>query len=55
MRCDTGIADLHVSGTFPLRDTDRSLDLLAGTLGLRVRQHTRYWVMLEPAEADTRR
>lgn len=51
VRCDPAIADLRVTGAFPLRDTDRSLDLLAETLGIRVRRRTRYWVMLEPGDA----
>ncbi|UZN51403.1 FecR domain-containing protein [Cupriavidus cauae] len=55
VRCDPTIADLRVTGAFPLRDTDRSLDLLAETLGIRVRRRTRYWVMLEPGDAGASR
>ncbi|OZI46097.1 iron dicitrate transport regulator FecR [Bordetella genomosp. 5] len=48
LRCDPAIADLPVSGAFPLRDTDASLALLAQTLPLRVVRITPYWVTVRP-------
>ncbi len=46
--CDSSLADLPVSGTFPLADTDRVLNAVAETLHLEVRPFTRYWVTLKP-------
>lgn len=48
LRCDPAIADMRVSGAFPLRNTDASLDLLAKTLPLEINSVTRYWVSLAP-------
>ncbi|GAC1032998.1 FecR family protein [Pseudomonas sp. No.21] len=48
LRCHPGIADLRVSGAFPLRDTDASLRLLQDTLPVTLTRLTRYWVTLEP-------
>lgn len=47
LRCDPALADLQVSGVYPLADTDRSLALLADTFSLRVRRRSRYWVSIE--------
>ena len=49
--CDPSLAQLKVSGTFPLADTDRVLFAVARTLQLEVRQFTRYWVTLKPRTA----
>ncbi|WP_437881487.1 FecR domain-containing protein [Pseudomonas sp. LRF_L74] len=46
--CAQSIADLRVSGTYPLADTDRVLEALAGNFDLRLRRFTRYWATLEP-------
>lgn len=48
LRCHPGVATLRVSGAFPLRDTDASLDLLLQTRPLALRSRTRYWVSVEP-------
>ncbi|WP_437615146.1 ferric citrate uptake sigma factor regulator FecR [Erwinia sp. V71] len=44
LSCDDAVANLRVSGTFPLNDTDRALRLLAQTLPVNVQTLTRYWV-----------
>lgn len=44
LRCDDDVADLRVSGTYQLHDTDRILALLAQTLPVRVQERSRYWV-----------
>nr|WP_143710593.1 FecR domain-containing protein [Janthinobacterium sp. Marseille] len=44
--CDDKIAQLPVTGTYPLKDTDKVLDMLQTTLPLQVRFVTRYWVTL---------
>lgn len=46
--CDPAVAQLKVSGTYPLADTDRILSMLAATQPLEVRYLTRYWVTLKP-------
>jgi hypothetical protein len=42
------LADLRVSGVYPLDDTDAALDLLAAGQGLRIERWTRYWVRVLP-------
>ncbi|MBD8099869.1 DUF4880 domain-containing protein [Pseudomonas fluorescens] len=46
LRWDPRLETLRVTGSFRLDDTDRILDLLASSLGLRVQARTRYWVTL---------
>jgi len=48
LRCHPAVADLRVSGAFPLTDVDASLDLLVKTRPLALRRLTRYWVSVEP-------
>lgn len=45
--CAAAVADVRVSGTFPLASSERILQTLAATLNLRVRQFTPWWVTLE--------
>lgn len=47
LRCHPAVAELRVSGAFPLTDTDASIDLLLRTRPLAARRLTRYWVSLE--------
>ncbi len=47
VQCDDDVADLRVSGTYQLQDTDRILALLAQTLPVRVHERSRYWVTVE--------
>ncbi len=49
IRVSPQVAELRVSGAFPLVDTDAALTLLLRTRPLRLRSVTRYWVSLEPA------
>jgi transmembrane sensor len=50
VRCDPAIADLRISGAFPISDSQRSLDMLQQTYPLVIRQHWHgYWVMLSAA------
>ena len=48
LACDPRVAQLRISGVFPLADTDRALLLLVQSFPLRLRSLTRYWVALEP-------
>lgn len=47
LRCDPAIAQLEISGTFQLDDTDRILQALAHTLPVHVSYRTRYWVNID--------
>lgn len=49
LRCHPEVAELRISGVFPILDPERSLRLLENTFPLRVRYRTRYWATLEPA------
>jgi transmembrane sensor len=44
--CDPEVADLRISGTYPLADTDRVLASVSQTLHLDVRRFTRFWTTL---------
>ncbi|WP_445494979.1 FecR domain-containing protein [Photorhabdus sp. SF281] len=48
IRCDDAVANLRVSGTFPIRDTDLALHMLLQTYSLSMRSLTRYWITLYP-------
>ncbi|RON54739.1 FecR domain-containing protein [Pseudomonas frederiksbergensis] len=47
LHCDAKVADLLISGTYPLDDSERILDLLEISLPVKVRRFTRYWVSVE--------
>lgn len=49
LACDPAVADLKVTGTYPLADTDRVLDVLRATLPVELRTFSRYWVTVVPA------
>lgn len=42
--CDPAVADIRVSGAFPIHDTERALTVIMRTFPVRVRSLTRYWV-----------
>ena len=44
LRCDPAVAELRVSGAFPVNDTDAGLRLLEKTLPVRIHRITPYWV-----------
>ncbi|WP_052283330.1 ferric citrate uptake sigma factor regulator FecR [Kluyvera genomosp. 1] len=44
LRCDPAVAGLRLSGTFPLKNTDAILDIIAKTLPVKIQSVTRYWV-----------
>lgn len=48
LRCDPAVAGLRLSGTFPLKDTDAILNIIAQTLPVRIQSVTRYWVQISP-------
>lgn len=49
LRCDPALAELKVSGSFPLADTDLILKNLSSIFPLKLQYITRYWVNLLPA------
>ncbi|MHA6192984.1 FecR domain-containing protein [Pseudomonas wadenswilerensis] len=49
VRCDERVADLRLTGAFPIADTDTLLHNLSASLPVRVRFMTRYWVSIEAA------
>ena len=46
------VADLRITGSFPLNDTDKALSALLPTLPVKIEQHTSWWVTV--AKAETR-
>lgn len=48
LRCDPSIADLRLTGIFPLDDTDRALLSLADGLPVKLDWTTRYWLTVRP-------
>ena len=49
LRCDPAVAELPLTGVFPLADTDRVLMALQQSLPVKVHSLTRYWVTVGPA------
>ncbi|MDH0303039.1 MULTISPECIES: FecR domain-containing protein [unclassified Pseudomonas] len=47
--CSERVADLRISGSYPLADSERILEMLEVALPVKVRRFTRYWVSLEAA------
>ncbi|MFC4277679.1 FecR domain-containing protein [Achromobacter aloeverae] len=47
--CDGAVADLRVSGTYPVLDTDQALAALVRAFPLRLSRFSRYWVTVEAA------
>nr|NOY03409.1 amino acid ABC transporter substrate-binding protein [Gammaproteobacteria bacterium] len=45
---DAAVADLRVSGSFPLTDTDLALASLEPVLPVKVERHTQWWVKVTP-------
>jgi transmembrane sensor len=42
------VADLRLSGLYPLDDSDRTLQLLERSLPIRILWHNPYWISIEP-------
>ncbi|MNM59034.1 fec operon regulator FecR [compost metagenome] len=47
LNCAPEVANLLISGSYPLADSERILDMLEVALPVRVRRFTRYWVTVE--------
>jgi transmembrane sensor len=48
LACDPAVAEIRVSGAFPLADTDKALQVLVKSFPIRMTSTTRYWVVLGP-------
>ena len=49
IQCAPALAELRISGVFPVADTDHALDSLTRVLPVAVHRHTRYWVTVTAA------
>ncbi len=49
LRCDSAVANLVVSGVYPLEDTDRVLAALPPILPVSIKRRTRLWVTVGPS------
>jgi transmembrane sensor len=49
IQVDPAIADLSISGAFPLKDTNAALALIARTLPVKIRRWSEYWVRVQAA------
>ncbi|MFJ4141298.1 FecR domain-containing protein [Pseudomonas sp. NPDC089734] len=47
LNCDAKVANLLISGSYPLADSERILDMLEVALPVRVQRFTRYWVNVQ--------
>lgn len=47
LTCDPKVADLLISGSYPLANSERILDMLEIALPVRVQRFTRYWVTVQ--------
>ncbi|QLF93472.1 FecR domain-containing protein [Pseudomonas sp. ABC1] len=51
LRCDPAVAELRLTGSYPLDDTDRILAMLQRSLPVGIRSRSRYWVTITPRHA----
>ncbi len=49
LSCDPAIADLRISGTYPITQPDRVLQTLAEILPIRLQKFSNYWIRILPA------
>jgi len=49
LRCDPAVADLQISGSFPINDIPAILQSIEQTLPVKVQRFTRFWTTLAPA------
>jgi transmembrane sensor len=44
LRCDPQVADLQLTGSYPLEDSERIFSLLEDSLPVSIQRRTRYWI-----------
>ena len=44
LRCASEVAELRISGVYPLADSDAVLDALTQSLPVSINRRSRYWV-----------
>lgn len=49
LRCDPAVADLKISGAFPVHDIPAILQTLEQTLPVKIQRYTRFWTSVVPA------
>jgi transmembrane sensor len=47
---DASIADLHISGSFPLHDSERALAALPPSLPVRIERYSDWFVRVVPKQ-----
>ena len=47
LHCDAKVANLLISGSYPLTDSERILDMVEIALPVRIQRFTRYWVNVQ--------
>ncbi len=52
LRCDPAVAELRLSGTFPLKNTDAILGVIAKMLPVKIQSVTRYWVHISAVKKN---
>lgn len=52
IRCDEAVADLRISGVFPLNNTTLALEAIPNSLPVSIIYRTRYWVTLTAAPGN---
>lgn len=52
IRCDEAVADLRISGVFPLHNTTLALEAIPNSLPVSIIYRTRYWVTLTAAPGN---
>jgi transmembrane sensor len=50
---DKNVADLRITGSFPLHDTTLALNALLPTLPVHIEQHTPWWVTVKATAKNT--
>lgn len=50
LRCHADVANLLISGSFPIKDSDEVLNKISQILPIQIDTYTRYWVNVNPAQ-----
>lgn len=50
LRCHPSIANLLISGSFPIKDSDEVINKISQILPVQIETYTRYWINVNPAK-----